>query len=434
MAASGHGPGWAPPSPSPAGYRYADLGLALLGAAAFLADLVADMWVASSYLQAGHPLWGGLVLLLLGLSSLAVQLFSWAWYRTEQHRPRGPCLAVLHLLQLGYLYRCLHALRVGWRVCRAETASQEQHFAVFLSHDISMLRLFETFLESTPQLTLAVSIVLHTNKLEPFQGLGICTTSLCVAWSLLDYHQSLRSFLLDKHELGRLSSALYFLWNFLLLCPRILAVALFATLFPSYVGLHFLGVWAVMLLWVWLQDTDFMDCPRQEWLYRATVAVILYFCWFNVTEGRTRQRSTIYHGFILVDSVLLAGSWLWYSTPLHEQSYLLPILLAALACSGLGLLLRLTYYQWFHPTLQAQHQVSYDEVDTAGGLDRDAMDFQAGPVPDLVNRRMYQLSQNHFLCSVQSHAKQGEPGQQVSECSSRQGDLHFWDLSREVPF
>lgn len=42
----------------------------------------------------------------------------------------------------------------------------------FLSHDISMLRLFETFLENTPQLTLLLYVILQTNKAEPSQGEG----------------------------------------------------------------------------------------------------------------------------------------------------------------------------------------------------------------------------------------------------------------------
>lgn len=42
----------------------------------------------------------------------------------------------------------------------------------FLSHDISMLRLFETFLENAPQLTLLLYVILRTNKAEPFQGEG----------------------------------------------------------------------------------------------------------------------------------------------------------------------------------------------------------------------------------------------------------------------
>uniref|UniRef100_A0A8C8RVI1 XK-related protein n=1 Tax=Pelusios castaneus TaxID=367368 RepID=A0A8C8RVI1_9SAUR len=407
MAGSGRGSGRPPPPPQ---YGLRDLLFALLGVGAFAADLVADLWAAASYVRAGHAVWGGLVLLLLGLSSLAVQGFSWAWYQTEPGEsdlPPGLRLAALHLLQLGYPYRCCRALRVGWRVCRDETAFEEdQAYAVFLTHDISMLRLFETFLENTPQLTLVLAIILHTNKAELFQGLGICTAFLSVAWSLLDYHQSLRSFLQDKYELRPLSSTIYFLWNFLLVCPRVLAIALFAVLFPYGVALHFLSVWAAMLLWVWLQGTVFMESPRWEWLYRVTVAVILYFCWFNVAKGRTLYRSVIYHGFILVDSMLLAGSSFWYSAPLRERPYLLPVLLVGLFCYMFGLLLRGAYYKWFHPRLQAPCKAAYDEVDAPHGLDEDAV-FRAVPAPAPMNRRLYQLAQNHFSVSLQARQNWG---------------------------
>lgn len=70
-------------------------------------------------------------------------------------------------------HRCLHALKVGWKVCwtKAEEEEEQSRMA-FLSHDISMLRLFETFLENTPQLTLLLYVILQTNKAEPFQGEG----------------------------------------------------------------------------------------------------------------------------------------------------------------------------------------------------------------------------------------------------------------------
>lgn len=63
---------------------------------------------------------------------------------------------------------------VGWRVCwgKAEEEEEEQRHMAFLSHDISMLRLFETFLENTPQLTLLLYIILRTNKAELSQGEG----------------------------------------------------------------------------------------------------------------------------------------------------------------------------------------------------------------------------------------------------------------------
>ncbi|NXD84944.1 XKR8 protein, partial [Halcyon senegalensis] len=359
----------------------------------------ADGWVAAGYARGGQPGWAALGLGLLAAASLATQACSWLWLRSDPPglRPdvRPWLLAALHLLQLGFLFRCLHALKVGWKVCwaKAEDEDKQTHMA-FLSHDISMLRLFETFLENTPQLTLLLYVILQTNKAEPFQGLGVCTAFLCVTWSLLDYHQSLRSFLQDKYELSLGSSIIYYLWNLFLICPRILAVALFALLWPYGVAVHFPLVWLAMFLWVSLQGTDFMESPGPEQLYRAMVAVILYFSWFNVSPGRTLHRSIIYHSFILVDSALLALSWLWFQFPSEESSYLILLVSVALPCYLLGLVLRVVYYKWLHPNMRAQQDGVYDEVDADGRSDE--LQFRSFSAPDLVNRRMQWLARTQF--------------------------------------
>ncbi|KFQ77959.1 XK-related protein 8, partial [Phoenicopterus ruber ruber] len=228
-------------------------------------------------------------------------------------------------------------------------------------------------------------------------GLGICTAFLCVTWSLLDYHQSLRSFLQDKYELSLGSSIIYFLWNLFLICPRILVVALFALLWPYGVAVHFPLVWLAMFLWVSLQGTDFMESLGAEQLYRAMVAVILYFSWFNVAQGRTLYRSIIYHGFILVDSLLLALSWFWCRSPADEHSYLILVVSAALPCYLLGLVLRVTYYKWLHPNVRVQQEGGYDEVDGNGRTD--GLAFRSLSVPHPVNRRMQWLAQAQFPVS-----------------------------------
>ncbi|XP_075630081.1 XK-related protein 8 [Balearica regulorum gibbericeps] len=378
------------------------LALAAAGAAAAALDVCADGWVAAQYARGGQPGWAALVLALLAAASVATQACSWLWLRSDPPalRPDVPpwLLAALHLLQLGFLFRCLHALKVGWKVCWAKAAEEEEQSRMaFFSHDISMLRLFKTFLENSPQLTLLLYVILRTNKAEPSQGLGICTAFLCVTWSLLDYHQSLRSFLHDKYELSLGSSIIYFLWNLFLICPRILTVALFALLWPYGVAVHFPLVWLAMFLWVSLQGTDFMESPGPEQLYRAMVAVILYFSWFNVAQGRTLYRSIIYHGFILVDSTLLALSWLWYRFPSDEHSYLIPVVSAALPCYLLGLVLRVTYYKWLHPNVWAQQEGAYDEVDA--NRRSDELEFRSLSAPDLVNRRMRWLAQTQFAVS-----------------------------------
>lgn len=87
-----------------------DVIVGLVNALSFLLDLVADLWAVVQYMLVGRYLWAALVLMLLAQSSVMLQLFSWLWLTadpTELYhlQPTRRFLALLHLLQLGYLYR-----------------------------------------------------------------------------------------------------------------------------------------------------------------------------------------------------------------------------------------------------------------------------------------------------------------------------------------
>lgn len=83
----------------------------------------------------------------------------------ERHRTLNRPLGALCVL-----LRCVQGLQQGLLVWRQEVPSQfDLDYADFLSLDISMLRLFETFLETTPQLTLVLAIVLQSGSTEYYQ-------------------------------------------------------------------------------------------------------------------------------------------------------------------------------------------------------------------------------------------------------------------------
>lgn len=168
---------------------------------------------------------------------------------------------------------------------------------------------------------------------------------------VVDYHRSLRSFLPDKAKQRWGSSLIYFLWNFLLITPRVAALALFASVMGGFLAVHFLLLWCVFVMWAWLQRTEFMDSLCGEWLYRATVGIIWYFSWFNVAEGQTRGRSIIYHSFITTDGGILLLTWWCYRDPVQAEPYALALLITLLFSYLLGLLFKTVYYCCFHPTL-----------------------------------------------------------------------------------
>lgn len=99
------------------------------------------------------------------------------------------------------LPRCLHGIHQGLSMCYQEVPSEcDLSYADFLSLDISMLRLFESFLEATPQLTLVLAIVLQSGQAEYYQ---------CECWSFCSLLALLSSAgvltLRTRGKIGRLS-------------------------------------------------------------------------------------------------------------------------------------------------------------------------------------------------------------------------------------
>ncbi|CAH2221797.1 XK-related 8 [Pelobates cultripes] len=274
---------------------------------------------------------------------------------------------ILHILQLGYPLRCIHSLEVGVAAYRSKVGStlskQYQEDAYLVTHDISMMRLIETFLENTPQLILLLYILLQRRIIQTFQYFGISVSFISISWAILDYHQSLRFFLKDKQKLDFLSSLVYFLWNILLIFSRITCITLFTSVFHLWITLHYFLLWAVFFLWAGLQKTDFMKHTLFEYFYRAIVAGVLYFSWFNISEGKTIYRCIFYYVFIMSDNIILLLSWkyLGYSTVL--DAYELTIFLVVGLALFIGLAVRVLYYVYLHPNVSTETKECYDEPD-----------------------------------------------------------------------
>ncbi|XP_019721601.1 XK-related protein 8-like isoform X1 [Hippocampus comes] len=340
-----------------------DCFLTYVGLAFLLLDIGLDIWTAVSLYQEEDYVYLGILIFVLLGSSMLAQAYSWLWYTyddfvrlTKVERCLSPRqLKAVHFLQLGVYFR--HAGVVEITSCGCITKTQDPvDAAVFLTHDLSMLRLFEAFSESAPQLVLMLTIMLQRGQLDPLTVLKALGSASAIAFSVTTYHRSLRSFLPDKEEQRIASSLIYFVWNLLLIFSRLAAVALFASILPCFVFTHFICSWMILFFCAWRCKTTFMDSPGGEWLYQATVAVIWYFDWFNVVEERTRYKTTLYHGFILLDISLICGLWCWR---MHTQppSFKIPLLYACIIAFSVvafyifGLILKIIYYKCFHPNL-----------------------------------------------------------------------------------
>ncbi|KAK5854623.1 hypothetical protein PBY51_004803 [Eleginops maclovinus] len=358
-------------------FRYSpqDTTLTCLSLVFFLVDIVLDIWAVVNFYQEESYVSLSVLILLLVVSSFLVQAFSWLWYRYEESE-RDPkeklknqtkvqkCFSrrqikLLHVFQLGIYFRQAGVLEMFF--CgHCSQFNDSEGFTVYMAHDLSMLRFFETFWESAPQLVLMITIMLQQGNLHHFTVLKAVGSMAAIALSVTMYHRSMRSFLLEKQKQHVISSVVYFLWNLLLLSSRLTALALFASVLPCFIFTHFLCSWLVLFFFFWRSKTEpFMSSTCGEWLYRATVGLIWYFDWFNALKGRTRYKTMVYHGYMLLDISLLCSVWCWKKitdppSSKVAQLYAVVAAVSVVAVYILGLFLKMIYYWCFHPNLSKE--------------------------------------------------------------------------------
>ncbi|XP_061647341.1 XK-related protein 7-like [Phyllopteryx taeniolatus] len=273
-------------------------------------------------------------------------------------RPRRCCAVcvwvfqtVLHALQLGQVWRYIHALYLGaqsrWH---GDGSHHRFHWRLmFESADITMLRILEAFLKSAPQLVLQLSIMIHGNTVLPLQGLSASASLVSLAWMIASYQKVLRDSRDDKLSMSYKAVIAQILWHLFTIGARTVAFALFASVFQLYFGIFIVTHWCIMTFWIIQGETDFCMSKWEEIIYNMVVGIIYIFCWFNVKEGPSRVRMTVYYTVTLAENVALTAAWYTYRGPHTSDSYAL-VVVCLVACSfALGTFFMLVYYCWLHP-------------------------------------------------------------------------------------
>ncbi|XP_054635788.1 XK-related protein 7-like [Dunckerocampus dactyliophorus] len=259
--------------------------------------------------------------------------------------------SVLHVLQLGQVWRYIHALYLGaqsrWH---GDSSRHRFHWRLmFESADITMLRLLEAFLKSAPQLVLQLSIIIHGNAVLPLQGLSASASLVSLAWMIASYQKVLRDSRDDKLPMSYKAVIAQILWHLFTIGARTVAFALFASVFQLYFGIFIVSHWCIMTFWIIQGETDFCMSKWEEIIYNMVVGIIYIFCWFNVKEGPSRLRMTVYYAVTLAENVALTAAWYTYRGPHTSDSYAL-VVVCLVACSfALGTFFMLVYYCWLHP-------------------------------------------------------------------------------------
>ncbi|XP_048364228.1 XK-related protein 9 [Sphaerodactylus townsendi] len=347
-----------------------DFAILVLGIGTYIADIGIDVWVITNYFNKGLYLWCSLTLAVVLLSSFVTQFFSYAWFK-EDNNEKLNWVWLLHLFHGGIFTRYWFTLKDGYQAAFKQISSENQLIDDFssITHetaihkihktaidgmaDISMLRLFKTFLESTPQLILQIYILMSTSNSSISQYTSIVVSFISVTCSTVDYQIALRKSLPDKNKFARLTSKItYLLYKLLTLISWILCIALVMVLSTTIACVLVVLFWLGGFCWTMNQHTEFCKSAAAENIYRIMVGIILIFTFFNIKGEKTRVPLSVYYIIRALTTLAIVCTCIFWKINLFVITTVAVTLVS-------GICFLLVYYRFFHPN----NQCAQDEVD-----------------------------------------------------------------------
>ena len=227
----------------PKNLRYSnfDLICTFISTITYVFDLVMDIIVAIYFYHLGvnhgiyHYWYFGLTITFILLPSLTMTGFSFRWYLIDADNDQLPAVPmwrwvlrlIMLMLQISPILRYFDSMRnglisryYGHKASQKDIGLEKQKeyrakqlkyytFMVYEDADATLLRLFECFMESAPQLVLQIYILIrdphaiqinemeNKSPVDPIIKITILVVSvisslISLAWSLVVYHRSLR--------------------------------------------------------------------------------------------------------------------------------------------------------------------------------------------------------------------------------------------------
>ncbi|NXO23219.1 XKR9 protein, partial [Cisticola juncidis] len=346
----------------------------------YVVDIGVDFWVASRYFYQGQYSWSILILCFRGLSSIITQIFSYEWFKNDwEDTDTGKLKLVflVHLFHCGIFIRYWFALKYGCQVAFKQTRSRDapeadpsnfiQKQAIDAVTDINMLRVFKTFLETTPQLFLQIYIFMEHGKTHFYQYAAIIMSFCGISLSMVDYQISLRKSLPDKDEFHVLSKFMYLFYKLLTITSWILSISLITLLSVGISVILLIFLWICGFTWTLKQHTTFCKSKKMEYLYRTVVGFILIFSFFNIKGRRTKVWISIYYATHTVVTLGILFVYIFWKPSFIKEIYFTIVSILTILSLVLGIIFLVVYYSHLHPTTYCRPQGCSDEVDGVVG-------------------------------------------------------------------
>lgn len=246
---------------------------------------------------------------------------------------------------------------------RKDRETQKMYFNLLTKEDsdVALIRIFECFLEATPQKVLQITIFLMSpDELRLSQGLSIFSSFTSITWCMASYYRCIRSAQTDKKPISLQGSIMQCCWHFCITVSRITSICIIASIFLSYTFMASILHALVMTVWIYIWDRSpfCADKCGNGLLFSVALGFVYIFAYILPREGDTRYRYLVYYiicGMENLAAVILYSIFIPDTVHHINTSILLCVL--SIVPFILGIIFMVIYYQYFHPNITARRDL-----------------------------------------------------------------------------
>ncbi|KAK6110716.1 XK-related family protein [Brugia pahangi] len=361
--------------------RNFDIFCFIFSAASYLADIGSDATVAYIH-YCEHRMWASIFISILTvLPSLILNIVSFIWWIDDvsahavqqgmkhAYSKQFTLRIIMCLLQISPLVWYVEAIlaAVKFRMTKKRSEKLSSYIAMIQAErDAALLRFFEAFLESVPQMLVQGIALAHAfyslNSSNNFpkwmltQVVSISFSLLSSCWSFVIQHRSLRLSRPDKENITPSGALMQLLWRIFTVSSRYICFVLFILNYQYWILalfiIHFIiSVTHISVLQPF--ETKFKNKSVKVGLI-VICAAVHFFAPYNMAEGRSRYRYTVAYCIEAVEIVILS------KMAMSNERYTLPykeyVEIGIYVLFLVGIFFMLLYYGCFHPNIVHCHR------------------------------------------------------------------------------
>ncbi|XP_037368437.1 endoplasmic reticulum membrane adapter protein XK [Talpa occidentalis] len=362
----------------------------------FVAETSVALYLSSTYRSGGDGMWQALTLLFSLLPCALVQL-TLLFVHRDFSRDR-PLVLLLHLLQLGPLFRCFEVFCIYFQ----SGSSEEPYVSITkrrqipkngLSEEVekevgqaegklfahrsafSRASVIQAFLGSAPQLTLQLYISVLQQDVTIGRCLFMFISLLSIVYGALRCNILAIKIKYDEYEVKvkPLAYVCIFLWRSFEIATRVVVLVLFTSVLKAWVVMviliNFFSFFLYPWILFWCSGSPFPENIEKALSRVGTTIVLCFltllycginmFCWSAVqlkinnpdliSKSQNWYRLLVYYMLRFIENAFLLLLWYLYKTDIYMYVCAPLLILQLLVAYCIAVLFMLVFYQFFHP-------------------------------------------------------------------------------------